>query len=290
VKTAFEKQFPDASRYRAWLVALWDKYASLGLANAHFVSELASGKKNVVFQRLWEMMIARHLDALGFKLTTSDEGPDFRIVDAGKTIWIEAICPEAMGIPPDWLEGPKPGEVKVGSVPNTEILLRWTAAVQEKRKKLDGYIKKGIVKKGDAYVIAVNGGQLGAFRSEHGISRFPYALEAVYPVGPIGIPINPASGEFGHPFVSTRVKIENANGSPVPTTVFLDKANADVSAVIAFSGDRSEQAILPLIVIHNHFASVPIPKGIFGAKIEEWETEEDGEDGVLVRKIVHEVE
>jgi len=161
VRIALDKQFPDVPYYKASIIDLWEKYASLGLPNAHFVSELASGKKEVVLQRVWEMLLARHLDALGYKISTSDEGPDFRIERGGKTIWIEAICPEAKGIPQDWLEGPKPGEFKVGDVPHKEVLLRWTAAIKEKRDKLEGYRKKGIVRADDIYVIAVNGCQLG---------------------------------------------------------------------------------------------------------------------------------
>lgn len=285
VRLALDKQFPDAPNYKASIIALWEKYVALGLPNKHFVSELSSGKKEAIFQRVWEMMIARHLDALGHKISTSDEGPDFRIEHEGKTIWIEAICPEPKGVPQHYLDSPKPGEFKVGDVPHTEVLLRWTAAIKEKRDKLSEYRKKGIVNDGDAYIVAVNGCQLGAFAMDRGVSQFPYAVEAVYPAGPISIPVDRATGEFGKPFVLVRPKIENAKGSPVPTTVFLDKANAGVSAVVAFSADRSEGDILPLDVVHNHFASAPLPTGMLGNSSDEWVTEADGEAGIEVRKL-----
>jgi len=285
VRLALDKQFPAAPHYKASIIALWEKYASLGLPNAHFVSELASGKNEAVLQRVWEMMLARHLDALGYKVTTSDEGPDFRIDHEGKTVWIEAICPEPKGIPQDWLEGPKPGEFKVGDVPHKEVLLRWTAAIKEKRNKLESYRKKGIVMADDVYVIAVNGCQLGAMPLQHGVSQSPYALEAVYPAGPIAIPVNRDTGAFGKPFVSHRPKIENAKGGTVPTTVFLDKANAGVSAVVAFSKDRSEHALLPLDVVHNHFARAPLPNQILGPETEEWVTESDGKGGINLEKL-----
>jgi hypothetical protein len=150
VRAALDKQFANAPSYKATILTLWDKYKSLALPNSNFVAELASGKKEAVYQRVWEMMLARHLDAIGYKVTTADEGPDFRIEHDGKAVWVEAICPEPKGIPQHYLEGPKPGEFKVGDVPHNEVLLRWTAAVKEKSEKLDGYRKKGIVKPGDA--------------------------------------------------------------------------------------------------------------------------------------------
>jgi hypothetical protein len=285
VRSALDKQFAEAPNYKASIVALWEKYVALGLPNKHFVSELSSGKKEVVMQRVWEMMLARHFDALGYTVTTSDEGPDFKIQHGGKTIWIEAICPEPKGVPQHYLEGPKPGEFKVGDVPHTEVLLRWTAAIKEKRDKLKTYRAKGIVKDGDGYIVAVNGCQLGALPIGQGVSQFPYAVEAVYPAGPISIPVDRATGQFGTPFVSLRPTIDNARGAAVPTTVFLDKANAGVSAVVAFSGDRSESPLLPLDVVHNHFASVPIPTGILGADTDEWVTEPDGKTGINVLKL-----
>ena len=285
VRAALEKQFPDAPHFRNSILTLWEKYCDLGLPNAHFVSELSSGKNEVTLQRVWEMMLARHLVALGYRVTTSDEGPDFRIEHAGKTIWVEAICPEPKGVPQHYLEGPKPGEVKVGDVPHNEVLLRWTAAIKQKCEKLEGYRKKGIVGAGDSYIIAVNGCQLGALPLDHGVSRFPYALEAVYPAGPIAIPVNKVTGAFGQPFVSNRPKIETAKGTPVPTTIFLDKANSGVSAVMAFSRDRSENPLLPLDVVHNHHASAPIPKQMLGPEIEEWGTEPDGKGGINVKML-----
>jgi hypothetical protein len=285
VRAALERQFPDAPHFRGSILALWEKYCNLGLPNAHFVSELASGKSEVTLQRVWEMMLARHLDALGYRVTTSAKGPDFRIEHGGKTIWVEAICPEPKGVPQHYLEGPKPGEFKVGDVPHNEVLLRWTAAIKEKCEKLEGYRRAGIVGAGDGYIIAVNGCQLGALPLGHGVSRFPYALEAVYPVGPIAIPVDRATGAFGQPFVSNRPKIETAKGKPVPTTIFLDKANSGVSAVMAFSGDRSETPLLPLDVVHNHYANIPIPKQILGPEIEEWGTEPDGKGGINVKML-----
>jgi hypothetical protein len=285
VKAALDRQLADAPNYKASVISLWEKYKELGLPNKHFVSELSSGKKETLLQRVWEMMLARHLDGLGYKVTSADEGPDFRIEHDGKILWVEAICPLPKGVPRDYVEGPKPGEFKVGDVPHDEVLLRWTSAINEKRKKLDIYRKKGIVGPNDAYVIAVNGCQLGSLAVDRGVSQAPYALEAVYPAGPISVPVNKTTGAFGTPYVSLRPEIKTAKGEIVRTTVFLEKENAGVSAIVSFSGDRSEEAVLPLDVIHSHVADVPIPRGIFGPKVEEWGPEQDGKGGINVKKL-----
>lgn len=280
-----DKQYPDAPNYKASLVALWEKYQALGLPNAHFVTEFTSGKKSVVFQRAWEMMLARHLDAQGHHLTTSDEGPDFRFEHNGRVVWVEAVSPEPMGVPEDWLEHPKPGEFKVGDVPHNEVLLRWTSAIKAKWEKLKIYRQKKIVGESDAYVIAVNGCQLGAFALQHGVSRFPYAVEAVYALGPVAVPINKDTGKIGQPFVSVRPAIQNAKGAPVPTSLFLAPTYDGISAIIACSLDRSDDPDLPADVVHNHLARVPVPQRILGKGGEEWIAEPDGDDAITLRRL-----
>jgi hypothetical protein len=279
------KQYPDAPNYKASLVALWEKYQVLGLPNAHFVSEFTSGKKSAVFQRAWEMMLARHLDAQGHHLTTADEGPDFRFEHNGLVVWVEAVSPEPMGVPGHWMESPKPGEFKVGEVPHKEVLLRWTAAIKAKWDKLNAYRTKNIVGPNDAYVIAVNGCQLGAFALQHGVSRYPYAVEAVYALGPVAIPVNEDTGQFGQPFVTVQPAIQNAKGAPVATSLFLDQTYAGISAIIACSLDRSDDPDLPVDVVHNYFSRIPVPRRILGNGGEEWIAEPDGDDGITLRQL-----
>jgi len=282
-----EKQYATAPHYKASLVSLWEKYLALGLPNAHFVSEFTSGKKQCVFQRSREMMVARHLDAQNHKIITADQGPDFRFEYDGITVWVEAISPEPKGLPADWMEGPKLNETKVGDFPHNEILLRWTAAFKEKWEKLGKYKAAGIVSEKDAYVVAINGCQLGALPMHHGVSRYPFAVEAVYCVGPVAFNIDPETRKIGSPFVTIRTSILNANGSPVPTSPFVDPMYAGVSAVVALTMDRSDDATLPWDVVHNHFASVPLPNGVLGSASDEWVTEAVGTAGeeINLRKL-----
>ena len=285
VRAFLDKQYAKAPHYKASLLALWEKYLALKLPTEHFVTEFTSGKKAVVFQRAWEMMVARHLHAQGFAITVAAHGPDFRFEHAGRTFWIEAVSPEPKGVPEDYLEGPKPGEFKVGDVPHEEVRRRWIAAIKAKADKLAGYRAKGIVGGDDAYIIAVNGCQLGALPIHHGVLQLPYAVEAVYPAGPIAVPVDKKTGAFGKPYLSNQWAIKSGQGKPVPTSMFVNKKYADISGIIACTSDRSEEPILPLDVVHNHFAKVAVPLGLFGPKADEWVTEPDGKDGINVKKV-----
>ncbi|MFZ2157883.1 MAG: hypothetical protein WAV72_17415 [Bradyrhizobium sp.] len=285
VKAALEKQFPAAPHYRAYVFDLWEKFVSLGLPNAHFVSEICSGKINKVTQRVWEMMLAAHFDALGFAMTNADEGPDLRFEHDGRVIWIEAICPTAAGLPAQWMQPLSAGEFIVGDVPHNETLLRWTTAIDEKRKKLAEYQKKGLVRPEDSFVIAVNGGQLGRLPLNEGISQMPYALEAVYPAGPTTIEVDRATGQFVRSFKSLRPQVQNAKGKPVPTTIFMDPDNAAISAVIGYSSDRSKSPQLTADLVHNHLAARPIPLGLLGPDNTEWGKVSESGNGIEIGKL-----
>lgn len=268
---------------QASVIALWKHHLALGLPSSNFVTEFTSGKKERFSQRLWEMLLARHLGAQGHRLSSPARGPDFSFVHDDRVVWVEAISPEPRGLPADWMDLPAPNTGKVGRVPHDEIALRWTAAFKEKWDKLKDYQRNQIVAEGDSYVIAIHGGQLGALVTlslDHGISQYPLALEAVFPIGPLAIPVNRKTGGIGKPVTSARFSIRNANGSPVPTTPFVDPNYAGVSAVLAYSRDRSSNPSLPAYVVHNPFARVPVPFGVLGRDVEEWYAEPVGTAGL----------
>lgn len=269
VKAFFAKEFAHAPNYQASVLQLWDRYRDLGLPNDDFVAELTSGKKPSLFQRVWEMMVARHLDAQGHKLTCLGRGPDFRFEHDGVTVWVEAIAPEPRGLPDHWLTEPAPGEFRVGTVPHDEVLLRWTSAFKEKWQKLQEYHEKGIVGPDDAYVIAISGVQLGSIPMDHGISRLPLAVETVFPVGPLAVILNTETNRIEGLRISERFLIRNANNAPVPTTPFVDTTYAGISAVFGCSIDRCAEPALPAYVAHNPLARVHIALGTLGT-VEEW--------------------
>jgi type I restriction enzyme S subunit len=248
------------------------------LPNDDFLAEFTNGKKPSLAQRTWEMMLGRHLSALGYAVVCPNGGPDFRFSLNGITVWVEAVSPEPKGLPAEWLD---PNFQGAGDFPHEAILLRWTTAIDAKWKKLADYRAKGVVAADDAFVIAVSGSQLSRMSLDRGISQMPFGVEAVFPVGPLAYRIDPETRKIGEGFVSERFYILNANKAEVETTSFLNPAYAGVSALVGSCAQRPGEAPLPMHVVHNPLASVPLPRGSLGAVDDEWwaSPAPDGEEG-----------
>ncbi len=191
-------QFERTVAIREFIERICCSYIELGLADPNFERDLCSGNDARYWQRLSEALLAHEFLEIGLDLRPSRDGPDLLIQHEGRNIWIEIICPEPAGIPTEWLQS-KLGEVT--ALPHEAILLRWTAAIKEKAEKLvgnrdkgiAGYIDKEVVAAEDSYVIAINGRLLrgqSCFASITGISQWPFAVEAVFAVGPFAIQID----------------------------------------------------------------------------------------------------
>lgn len=254
---------PDVLKYYS---NLWDVHFSAGLANKHFAIELTSGNDAKFSQRVWEMVLARHLMDSGHSISSRPEGePDFRFESGGRTIWVEAVSPEAG---PDLsCDLPVSGSV----VPHSERLLRWTSALAMKSGKGADYRRKMVVKPDDAYVIAIDGGQLGWHPLTHGASRIlPYIAEASLAMGPLAFRVNEDTGRFLGTVVTVRSAVLNHNNASVPTAVFFDPSYSHVSAVIGCVPPKLAGSDLPVQVVYNPLADVPLASGLFGNAAEEW--------------------
>lgn len=269
-------------------------FLASGLADPKFETELASGSDAKFWSSLSEALIFQRLRGKVFAPRSSvGSGPDFLLELGSKRRWIEVTCPEPTGIPADWLQ--IQSNVAM-SVPHDAILLRWTNAITTKTDALlgkadgtkKGYLQKGPVAPEDIYVIAVNGCQMrhGPFPSLHGISQFPYAAEAVFPIGPYQLRIDSETLQIvgrGH---QHRLAIKKPNRSAVPTHAFLDPRNQMVSAVWAvdFTGVGAIGNPEPSALIHNPYALNPLPRG-FLAVDDEYEATPVGDDELLFQKI-----
>jgi len=271
-----------------------NEFVACGLADRKFVRELISGQDSKFWACITEALIADRLRDKNFpeRSMTVDEGPDFLIEDGDQRLWIEVICPEPRGIPTDWLtscEG-------VINFPYVDILLRWTAAIKEKAEKLignaegtiAGYLQKGVVASNEAYVIAVNGCQLrnGPFSALSGISQFPFAAEAVFPIGPIQLKINRENGKVFDRGHQHSPYIMNRNNAQVPSFTFLDPRFNPISAIWAV--DLNGGSVIgnsePMAVIHNPNALNPISMGFLPAD-SEYVATPCSEDEYLLEKI-----
>lgn len=281
IETFLLKRYPGSGHQEAVRRVVSDAcnaFVNSGLADAKFTKELCSGSEQKFWSCVSEALLAAHLRHVGLDPAPSPGGgPDFLVIENGRKIWIEVICPEPTGVPSDWLTFESGKGV---TFPHEPILLRWTSAIKEKAEKLigslngsaTGYIEKGIVASGDSYVIAVNGRQLrnGPFSALFGISQFPFAAEAVFAIGPYQITIDrdtmkQTGGEHQHcPLIS------KPKGAPVPAYTFLDKRFQPISAVWAVDVDGTSAIgnAEPMVVIHNPNAVSPIPTGFLPAQEE----------------------
>lgn len=265
------------------LVDLYRRYEEWDLKDTKFDKDFTDGRDDHFYAYLWEMLLASHLKDIGLEIGSADEGPDYRVSLTDQTIWVEAICPSPSGLPNDWLRMPESGEV--WTFPHEEMVLRWTAALKEKKEKLigrpeldritdeevvkPGYVAKGIVGQDEPYVIAVCSCRLGRseFDTYVGISQLPFAVEAVFPVGPIEVAINRETMETIDIRHSHRVRIGKPSGAEVRTDSFLNPDYAGVSALLGSSAGLNAVCgnEAPIVVVHNPLAKNPLPVGIFGA-------------------------
>jgi type I restriction enzyme S subunit len=296
VENFLVNRFPNNPSLTDCLIDLHHRYADWGLKDTKFDQDFTDGEDEHFYSYLWEMLLASHFKNIGLDISSADEGPDFKIDLSGQTIWVEAICPAPTGLPDDWLRATQAGEIRVRSVPHEEMLLRWTAALKEKKEKLTGkrerdritgtevvrpgYAAKGTVGQDDPYVIAVGACRLGQLETDlHlGISQLPYAVEAVFPVGPLEVVISRETMETVDTRHGHRLFIRKPSGAEVPTDSFLNPDYAGVSAILGSPAGLNAAcgSKTPIAVVHNPLAISRLPVGIFGAD-EEYVAEDKGD-------------
>jgi type I restriction enzyme S subunit len=296
IRTEIEKRFsgdhPRTVAIREYLASACEQLVNRGLADPKFISELTLGSDQKFWACISEALIADRLRDKQFGLRDKQgEGPDFLVMNGTQRVWIEVVCPEPKGIPSEWLD--PLSETRIG-FPHEKILLRWMSAIKAKAEALigsadgkkAGYVNTGLVAPGDAYIIAVNACRLrgGRFPALIGISQFPFAAEAVFPIGPMQLRVDRKSllvidrGHQHRPFVL------NKNGAEVPAYTFLDPRFNQINAIWAvdLDGGSAIGNSEPMIVIHNPNATSRIPLGFLPAD-DEYEAVAHGDELLLCK-------
>jgi hypothetical protein len=113
-------------------------------------------------------------------------------------------------------------------------------------------------------VIAINGCRTtGLGYQDNGITQLPFAVEAVFPVGPLAVRVN-------------------RNDGPVVGDAFHTAPEyANVSAILG-CGRSHMRFGLPLAVVHNPLARVSLQPGLLGAD-KEYVVDNEGEFSSLRR-------
>lgn len=257
--------------FRDWLEVLWKQYEPY--ADTNFSSEL----KKQFNQRVWEMYLGSTLLNRGYILGDhTNIGPDFRIPQNNKQVWIEAIAIEkGMGKDrvPDIVYG------KMIDVPEKEMLLRLTSAIKEKHGKYLSYINDSHIGKNEPFIIAIDRSPL-----EHSDPQIPLIFKCLFGIGHQVLFIrklgSKAKTKTERSNWSSRDKVYKINGSEVGMFVFGDNNFEGISAII-----YNDQNILNcyrepnqmgnnFIVVHNPFAKNPLSPNFFNFG-EEWKQEGD---------------
>ena len=259
------------------------QYAESGLGPPHLVSEIETGDEGKLWSCLWEAMLYRHFRSEGCNLRKTSKpsgqnGPDFCIDHEGQPIWIEAIVPSPEGIPADWLAPPGKDKIRVRRMPHEQMLLRCTSAIAAKRDKIAAYQSKGTIGANDCAVIAINICRLSDWDVDgNGISQLPLVVEAVFPVGPLGVPITREGKLDGPAQHIPRFTVSKENGTAVPTYAFLDTRFENISAVMQGHQKDLYSSDLLLSTVHNPVAVNAIPVGLFGGQ-KEFVAKPDGDN------------
>lgn len=251
---------------RAWLDAAWERCAP-------FLDPSFARRFRKEFpQRAWELRLAWTMLELGLPLVQregQDEGPDFQVAaeETHPRTWIEAVTVSHGDGVDRVIEPPTSG----GYSPNPRaVMLRYVKAIQGKAGDLRSYRRKGIVSGGDAYVIAINPGEMvratREFRTES-FSETPWIVRVLYGIGEsyISIPIGGVPGEHEYEHgVHHQPVITKHSGYSFDSQMFCNPESSAISGVLFGREDvvnRPSEPGRDFIFVHNAEAATRLPSG-----------------------------
>lgn len=245
---------------RAFTELLWPRFAPY--ADSNFLQEA----KDNFTERFWEMYLGCTLLHCGYEIDTpGDEGPDLYANVGRLRVWFEATAPSA-GTGDDQVPEPEPGEAT--RVPDDQVLLRLTGAIDAKRQHFEAAETKGITSEHDGAVICINGRKI-----PHSISDYwPHRIvRAVFPIGYPTVTIDRETSNAVDSGFDLRLQLEKTSGTEIPTTGFTDGSLANISALIYSRVDCANHPYRlgdDFICVHNPNARNPLPIGFLGRGLE----------------------
>jgi hypothetical protein len=192
----------------------------------------------------------------------------------GERVWIEAVAATNGELGrPDSLVEPRHG----GQIPEPRIVLRYTTAIREKYRKYLCYLRRGIIDKDDAYVVAINASRL-AYRWALAAIDLPRFLKALYPIGELEVLIDVQSLRSAGVQHRPRYSIVKANKSLVPVLGFIDRRWRGITAVLCSDADAG-LLFAPLgcdfEIAYNPLCRQPIARGVIPVAREWWSVSND---------------
>jgi type I restriction enzyme S subunit len=260
-KLRFIRDTPGKKREREVLEGLWARYAPY--ADANFKTAIASDFQS----HFWEMYLAVTLLDLGFPLRPrrelGKEGPDICISLAETNIWIEAIACGAS--PSDNAESEDGFDENGFETIDESVILRYTSVINEKFRKYEQYLNKGIVSNREPFLIAVNGSRVAfSLPDNNPPDMIPNIVKAVMPFGNYTIVVDRETNQIVKDGYHYRNDIIKSTGNRVSTDVFLSQEYAGISAILFSNIDISnlpEKFGDDLLFFRNPIALNPLLAG-----------------------------
>ena len=291
IRKSLAKQYPECPTLQTHFADLLTGYLKSGLAGPNLGKEIETGDEQKLWACIWEAMLYRHFSERDFEFRrdhvcpSGQNGPDIGLIHGNRTIWIEAVVPKPEGIPSERLAPPAPEEMRAIPIPRQAMLLRWTSALRDKNHQLKRRLQKNIVKPDDPYVVAINSCMLSWVPIEdHSITQLPFAVGAVFPIGPLAVPLTKEGRIAGDAIYTHRGSIKKPAGAHVPTDNFLNSEYSGISALIGCSRRDMLDGQLHLIVVHNPLARNRLSTGLMGAETY-YVAQKDGADSYLLTSV-----
>ena len=160
-----------------------------------------------------------------------------------------------------------------GRIPEEKIVLRYTSAIRDKYVKYLHYRRKGIVRTGDAYVIAVNRSGLAYRWASAAIDLPRFFFKAVYPIGELAVVMDVDTRKLVGAQNRPRFFVHKENKSAVSVQTFILGRRPGLSAVICSDADVgwSVSALgSDFELAHNLLRRRPIARGTVPTAREWW--------------------
>jgi hypothetical protein len=267
----------DNPRLRPVRDRLEDTWRRLGYLCPETETQFRQDFRAQFHQRAWELYLLAAFDGAGMALNRPTRAaPDLcvRLADGG-TCWVEATA-KPHGADPTLFRFPSPMPTSFGyHLNDTAMILRYASAFQDKRSKVAGYRAGGVVRPEDTVIIAIYTGEIDCADQYDVFS--PTLAKVLFPFGDpqLHVPIETSTEEVTQHWAH-KPDVPKYNGAVVDTFAFMNPENAFVSAVMYANTSILRLSWNPaeaLGMIHNHLATVPLPKVILPLRCEMWVAE-----------------
>jgi hypothetical protein len=252
------------SEARLFVENLWNRYWE------YSDKDFAKKIQTRFHGHFWEMYLACSLKDNGNNLLpkTKWKGPDIEIESTDfSRIWVEAIA-ASPGSGEDRIPLPKLDDKMMFRVPEEQIVLRYTTAIDAKYRKYIQYTNNengNVIEKSEPYIIAVNCSKVPyAWDLD---DEIPYIVQAVLPFGLPNLEINWGAPKESTAGYNNRPEIKKVSGEGIPTNIFFRKEYEGISGIIfsrvnirQFHGKMGRD----FLFVHNPLALNKLPEGWLG--------------------------